>query len=341
MQESNEKFDSMDIIGYPSYEANRNGEIRNIETKLILKQRINGGGYKIIGLINSESKQKYELVHRLLGKMYVPNPDNKDTVDHINKDRSDNRIENLRWYTAKEQAQNRNRLKNTKKCRKVYQISIEDGSIIKMYNSLKEAGEQMKIDDRIIGRACQGKVKNAAGFIWKYCVDVDKSDEKEWRKVPFDPEIKTILYVTPDGDIKDKDNEKVIPYMNGGYLHVSVKTVDKKNKCFKVSRLVAMTFLDKPKIKKVVNHMDGVKTNNVVNNLEYTTQKENVIHAYKMGLIKKHSKGVIKLSLEGEELEYFSSIKEAAESVNRSATNVSSVCKGKYITAGGFKWKYA
>lgn len=58
-----------------------------------------------------------------------------------------------------------------------------------------------------------------------------------------------------------------------------------KSKCLKVHRLVALTFIENPDNKSDVNHIDGNKLNNNVDNLEWVTESENVIHAYNTGLI--------------------------------------------------------
>ena len=58
-------------------------------------------GYMRIGLRNN-GKQKFFLVHRLLALHFIPNPENKRCVDHINGIRDDNRLENLRWVTYSE-----------------------------------------------------------------------------------------------------------------------------------------------------------------------------------------------------------------------------------------------
>ncbi|HHW0480889.1 TPA: NUMOD4 domain-containing protein [Escherichia coli] len=69
---------------------------------------------------------------------------------------------------------------------------------------------------------------------------------------------------------------------NHGYLQTIFHTSGRA-KCVKIHRLVATTFLPGS---GVVNHLDGVKTNNVISNLEITSQSENVLHAYKSGLKK-------------------------------------------------------
>jgi len=73
-----------------------------------------------------------------------------------------------------------------------------------------------------------------------------------------------------------------------GYYYVCLSKNGKVRK-FKVNRLVAQAFIPNPDNKPFVNHIDGDKLNNNVNNLEWCTQSENMLHAYKYGLRKSHS----------------------------------------------------
>ena len=75
------------------------------EEPLILKQDTNHG-YKRICLYNSCGEDKKWFVHRLVAEAFIPNPENKPYIDHINTIRDDNRVENLRWVTASENQRN-------------------------------------------------------------------------------------------------------------------------------------------------------------------------------------------------------------------------------------------
>lgn len=75
----------------------------------------NNKGHWTIGSISGNKykqicyKKKHYSVHRLVAETFIPNPDNKPFIDHINRDRSDNRVENLRWVTAQENQNNTKR----------------------------------------------------------------------------------------------------------------------------------------------------------------------------------------------------------------------------------------
>ena len=98
-----------------------------------------------------------------------------------------------------------------------------------------------------------------------------------------------------------------------GYLQVSIK-IDEKNKFMNqyVHRLVAQFWLDKTKDKEEVNHIDGDKKNNNINNLEWVTKKENAAH--KINVLKKKTtsnKKIGMLNKSNQLIKTFNSVKEA------------------------------
>lgn len=120
-----------------------------------------------------------------------------------------------------------------------------------------------------------------------------------------------------------------------------------EKKAFNVHRLVAETFLGVPDGALEVNHKDGDKLNNNLDNLEWVTQKENLIHAmeklnhFPWG---KPARKVRCLDKEtGEVVAEYHSLSEASKAVGKvSARNsISLVCQGYAPTAYGYKWEYA
>lgn len=96
-----------DIEGYEGlYEISNLGRVKSLPrntTKGGIKTVYKSGKssyYKV--LLCKNGKQKQPTIHRLLASAFIPNPDNKPQVDHINGDKTDNRIENLRWVTKSE-----------------------------------------------------------------------------------------------------------------------------------------------------------------------------------------------------------------------------------------------
>ena len=106
------------------YEVSNMGRVRSLDREnidstgrkrhfkgTILKQSKDTSNYLIVGLTKN-GKTKIFRVHRLVAEAFIPNPDNKPCIDHINTIRDDNRVENLRWVTYKEN--NNNELTNKK-----------------------------------------------------------------------------------------------------------------------------------------------------------------------------------------------------------------------------------
>lgn len=130
------------------------------------------------------------------------------------------------------------------------------------------------------------------------------------------------------------------PYEANGYLKVSLIAKNGKLKREYVHRLVALAFIDNPDNLPVVNHKDGNKNNNDVNNLEWVTRSYNVYHSYHV----LNNKGCCKPVLCVELDKVFESGAEAAKYLNlKSSTAISECCNNKRgkKTAGGYHWSWA
>ena len=92
------------IQGFENYEVSTFGNVRNITTGRILQQHSDKDGYK---LINISTKKISKRVHRLVAEAFIPNPNDKPCVDHIDGNRTNNNTSNLRWATRSENSMNR------------------------------------------------------------------------------------------------------------------------------------------------------------------------------------------------------------------------------------------
>lgn len=126
-----------------------------------------------------------------------------------------------------------------------------------------------------------------------------------------------------------------------GYLH-TVLYKDGKYKTKRVNRLVASAFIPNPENKPEVNHIDGNKNNNRVDNLEWVTGIKNKRHARKNGLVKPYKRPVLQIDISGNVVAEYESIKHASTLTGISSGNICTACKDgtKKPNAGGFYWRY-
>ena len=138
----------MNVEGYENYVVFEDGVVINVLTGRQMKTYVNRGGYLRLDLNKSSKKGKF-LVSRLVAIAYIENPENKPQVDHINRVRTDNRVENLTWATHLENCQNKGVQKNnklgevniskTKNGRYKFQKCINKITHYKCFKTLEEA----------------------------------------------------------------------------------------------------------------------------------------------------------------------------------------------------------
>ncbi len=130
------------------------------------------------------------------------------------------------------------------------------------------------------------------------------------------------------------------PDYHQGYALVSLSKNGKKKK-FRIHRLVAEAFIPNPNNYPCVNHIDGNKLNNNVNNLEWCTEKQNMEHAAKFNLVNRGRQQYVKqLTLDGQVIKIYKSIREASRETNICRDSITKCLKGKQKQCGNFKWEY-
>lgn len=163
-------------------------------------------------------------------------------------------------------------------------------------------------------------------------------------------------YVNTIYGAKRKVKEKILKNIinNKGYCVVCLYNENGKSTPKTIHRLVANTFIENKNNYPVINHINGVKTDNRVENLEWCTQNHNVKESYRLGLEKpqltnlgklgcknKKAKKIKQIDIKtGEVLNYFYGTLEAERKTGINFRNIYLCINGKRKSAGGFKWKY-
>lgn len=149
-------------------------------------------------------------------------------------------------------------------------------------------------------------------------------------------------YVQKNGfKTKKKSKIKSCYVTNMGYLRVELSK-NKNNRKFLVHRLVAETFIPNNNTELQVNHIDGNKQNNNINNLEWITPTENNLHAIRLGLKKDFNnkkKKVCKIDENNNVIDIYPSISEAARKNNVCPSIISRCTKGVKKKAANYRWK--
>ena len=196
-----------DIPSYEGkYQISNFGNVKSLHfsgtnTPHLLKLKNHKDGYKLVGLSNGKSGDKsFFAVHRLVAQAFIPNPENKETVNHIDGNKANNHVDNLEWatfqenmihsfktglrkykYTGKSHKPNYGKryngiykspilgLKGSKhpKHKEVSQYDL-DGNFIKKFNSVADACRMYNYFSSAICDCANNKRKSAYGFIWKY-----------------------------------------------------------------------------------------------------------------------------------------------------------------------------
>lgn len=315
--------------GFPNYAVSSCGRVVNIRLGRLLQGYLLPQGYIRVQLPH-KGDTKSICVHTLVALAFL-GPALGRTVDHINRDRTDNRVENLRWATPSEQAFNTTRSARNSS-QEIYQFD-QEGNFVASWQGLADAADAVGLTKQSISRACNCCTL-ARGYYWQYMVE--ELEDEEWAPVPDAKD----TYVSTLGRV-------ILPSLkltfgsptDDGYRTVSVTLDGQKRKC-RVHRLIALTFLGPNNL--LVNHKNGIKHDNRLANLEYVTPKQNTLHAMKIGTwqFRGSHQRVGQYNLEGKLIQIYENVTIASQNLDINYSSIAKVARGYRQTAGGYKWKY-
>ena len=201
------------IAEFPNYSVSNMGRVRNDRKNTLMGNSYDSKGYYRVAL-SKNNKRHARRVHRLVAMAFIPNPQNKEQVNHLDGNKTNNVVSNLEWCTNQENQDhyweyldNGNRSKKiSKRVKEAYKknpnlsvqkriafqknkakiiegtklklskkiIRVEDG---KIYNSISDASTELNISDGNIIAVCKGKRRAAGGYHWKYYEEVEYARE--------------------------------------------------------------------------------------------------------------------------------------------------------------------
>ena len=358
----------LDPISYPEYpylnshyKVCRCGKhVCSISSGNMLKIHKARNGYMDVRLyINDEKESKIFNVHKIVAHTFLRYPDDGQTyvVDHINCDRSDNRLANLRFTTYSE---NNSNISTVRKTKPIIQFNLQ-GEQVDEYDSitaiLKENPTYSSAGICICLRNDLMK-STAYGFRWQYKNPEDKNIKYEPKEGEVFKDIVDVKYynsasrdtetlnfpkyqISNFGTVTSKRTRYPIGYDDGVHISTSLMDDKKKNRVFKVHILVACTFIGPPPDKNyLLRFKDGNLRNPRVDNLEWISMKEHMTDTQGIPIIVIDPNGLEtelrSIALGAEFLTKQLQIENTNyESAIRSCLN------GYQETAYGYKWRRA
>lgn len=163
------------------YSVSEIGEVRKDTNNYILKQS-SAQDYKFVTLLIL-GHQKRMRVHRLVAEAFITNPDNKPYVNHIDGNRSNNKVENLEWVTPAENSQHAVAagLWSKRRARPVIQYNL-DGIQMATFESASEAARQTGGSQSKITMCCRRQRDSANDYQWRYLDDPHQDVQKLQKK---------------------------------------------------------------------------------------------------------------------------------------------------------------
>ena len=320
-----------EIPGVHGYEVSDSGCVRHVETGRHRKLLVRQDGYTSVTI-----RRHPYLVHHLVMRAHIGLTPPGHNIDHIDRNRSNNTLGNLRFATPSTQNQNRGVV-----TRKVDHsvVRIDEQGAETLYNCIAVAAEALQstrkmptVITRIYAAVRTGCLYQ--GFLWKK----RKQNDCQWTPIPS-----SVIYghqgyfASPDGQIKMLDGRGTLgSNHSSGYRFVNI--MGKKTR---VHILIAGTFLEPLEGRSLVNHKNGDKTDNRVSNLEYVNHRENTTHAHTTGLIAQAPGRVVEAcNNEGHVLASYDSLHAAGRAVSGFCSNIVACCQGRQKSAYGFTWRY-
>lgn len=161
-----------DIKDYEGlYQVSNLGRVKRITTGRVLKPLKHANGYLMVKL-SKNSIVYTKTVHRLVAEAFIPNPEHKSEINHIDENKTNNNVSNLEWMTRKENINHGTRTERMSKTQSIPIIAtnIKTGESKEFYGA-RECARQLGLTHGNITSVLKGRYKQTGGYIFKYKED--------------------------------------------------------------------------------------------------------------------------------------------------------------------------
>ena len=356
-----------DIEGYEGkYQVSNLGRVKSLSRIINGKRHkthyitpVHSRNYRLARLFDN-GKVKLVGIHRLVAMAFVDGYKPGLVVNHKDENPLNNTPDNLEWVTPYYNqmygtAMERSAIKRRKPVLKIN----ADGEVVGTYKSITDAARDMGVTEQAITSCCHGRNRWAKGFHFAFSKEkssietvsqpkvryrkVDNLPGEEWRDVVGYEGLYMVSNmgrVKIVGKLRKGEKIKRQSKISGRYYYTCLSK-NGFHHTIAVHRLVAMAFCDGYQPGLHVNHIDENSLNNHADNLEWVTGEYNRSYGHiREKWSASRCKPVIQMTLDGEFVREWPSIKEAAAVIGKTGSAISGCCYRKSKSAGGYKWKF-
>jgi len=289
------------------------GRVWSIKMCIILSSKPSKNGYIYYNIKVKGIRQKLYTGHSLVINAFIGTCPKNMVIDHIDRNRANNILENLHYVTISDNNLNKtiNEKLDPKSSKKIYQMDI-NGNIIKLWDNVKLAAEHFNINIHTLESAAYNGSRITNGFKWRFSEPINKIDGEIWKKIIINTQV---VNTSNLGRIQRGNNLPTYGSLNShGYRRTHVL-----KKEYQVHCIICEAFHGpKPSPNHVVNHIDKNKQNNKSENLQWVTSKENSEHAL--------AKSVTQYTLDKKFIQKFISITQASVKTGIDINHIKTQC---------------
>jgi len=343
-----EKEEWRPVAEFPeNYEVSNLGNVRNKKTKRVLVTNTLSGYLHVNFSI--EGKSASRKVHRLVGEAFLKNPEKKPQINHKDKNRCNNKVENMEWCTQEENCEHRNETTavapSNNQTLKTKQIDIVTGAVLGEFNSILEAA-QWVVENGLaktvasaqssIGNCARGKTKKSYEYRW----EIDRGESKEgeeWKVLIHNGVASSNYFVSNLGRFKNYKGVIMENYKAHASKDIFVRSDLGK---LPLHRLVAEAFVPNPENKPNVIHINGDSLDLRAVNLKWTTAKETATDNRASGKNPGFKRAILAFNTETKETKRYKTMKEFSEECNISYSCVKEALKKTLPKTKNFLLQY-